>query len=116
MLYLYLHPIPFDDLRSKCTIDLSKCSSADLADECENIIQHHKTCILFLGFLDVGWMLDPKHEARIRRVIRKFETHLVSIHLESIPRSWKNEIEIVYFKNEKDGCSQIINDGSALLD
>lgn len=116
MLHLYLYPKSFSVLRDMCTIDFSKIPSDQLADECEKIIQHHRTCILFLGYLDVGWMLDPKHEARIRRVIRKFETHVVSFHLESIPHSWKNEIDTVYVQEVKNGHAEVIDNGSTIQD
>jgi hypothetical protein len=114
MLHLYLYPVAFDLIRKKCTIDISKLSSENLADECEKILQHHTECVLFLGYLDVGWMLDPKHEARIRRAIRKFETHLVSFHLESIPHSWKNEIEMLHVQEDKNGDTKTIDNGSAV--
>ena len=104
----------FEELRSHCTIDVSKLSSDMLADECEKIMQHHKDCILFLGYLDVGWMLDPKHEARIRQVIRKFETHVVCFHMESIPFAWKNEIDTVYFQSPKNGDTKVIDNGCAI--
>jgi len=116
MLHLYLYPKSFSLLRSVCTIDLSKLPIELLADECEKIIQHHKTCILFLGYVDVGWMLDPRHEARIRPAIRKFETHMVSFHLESIPHSWKNEIDTLYVQSPKNGDAKTINDGCTLQD
>jgi hypothetical protein len=93
---------------------MSKIPSDQLADECERVLQHHKECVLFFGFLEPGWMLDPKHEARIRLAIRKFETHIVTFHLESLPYSWKNEIDTLYSKKTKDGESQIIDNGCAV--
>ena len=93
---------------------MSRLSSENLADECDKVFQHHKDCVIFLGFLEPGWMLDPKHEARIRRVIRKFETHMVAFHLESIPFSWKNEIDTVYSDPSKNGDSTPINDGGPI--
>ena len=50
-------------------------------------------------------MLDSKHEGRIRRIIRKHETHLVCFFPESIPFSWKNEINVAYLENTKNGES-----------
>jgi hypothetical protein len=93
------------------TIDLSRVPSNQLADECDNILAHHTDCKLFFGFLEPGFMLDPKHEARIRKCIRKFECHLICFHLESIPFSWKNEIDTVYCKSSQNGHSEIVNDG-----
>jgi len=116
MLHLYLYLKSFEEIRSKCTIDMSKIPSDKLADECDNVMNHHPSCILFLGFLEVGWMLDPKHEARLRRIIRKFETHLVCFHLDSLPYSWKNEIHTLYTEKPKDGSSEIVNNGGALHD
>jgi hypothetical protein len=97
-----------------CTIDLSRVLSSDLANECDNILSHHKECKIFLGFLEPGFMIDPKHEARIRKCIRKFDCHLICFHLESLPFSWKNEITIIYGKSPQNGPAKIINDGSAL--
>ena len=114
MIQLYNYIPDFSIIRNKCTIDLSKLPSDKLAEECERIIQHHHECILFLGFLEAGWMLDPRHEARIRMAIRKFETHIVTLHLESLPFAWKNEIDTVYIDYPKDGCTKAINDGCAL--
>jgi hypothetical protein len=94
---------------------LSKIPSHELADVCDNIIQHHPSAIIFLGYLDVGWMLDTKHEARIRNVIRKFEVHLVTCHLESIPYSWKNEIDTLYIEVPKDGRPKAINNGCTMF-
>jgi hypothetical protein len=114
MIHLYLDLQPFEIFRSKCDIDMSKIPAERLADECDNILQHHKTSKLFFGYLDPGWMLDPRHEARIRNTIRKFEVHMVTFHLESIPHAWKNEIDTVYVKTSKDGGPKTINDGCAI--
>lgn len=111
MIHLYLFIPSFEEIRCKCSIDLSKTPSHELADVCDNILQHHPSATIFLGYLDIGWMLDPRHEARIRNIIRKFEVHLVTFHLESIPHSWKNEIDTLYIENPKDGSSKAINDG-----
>ena len=107
-IYLFSH-------KPDCTVDLSKIPSNELADECDNILNHHKECKIFFGFLEPGFMLDLKHEARIRRCIRKFDCHIISFHLESIPFSWKNEIDIIYTNYvKKDGSSEIINNGSSV--
>jgi hypothetical protein len=116
MLHVYLYLESLEVLRSKCTIDMSRIPLDKLADECDNIIQHHRNAILFLGYIDVGWMLDPKHETRIRHCIRKFETHVITLFKESIPYSWKNEIDTLYFKSTKNGSPEIINDGSIVHD
>jgi len=108
-LFLYLHS--FEDLRSKCDIDMSKIPSDKLADECDNILQHHKNLKLFFGYLDVGWMLDPKYEARIRNTIRKFDVYMITFHLDSVPHSWKNEIDTMYVEGVKNGGSEIVDNG-----
>jgi hypothetical protein len=105
MLFIYTFFKPFDYIRKKCTIDLSMCSIETLAEECEKIVNHHADAIVFLGYLEPGWMIDPKHEPRIRKMIRKFEVHMECFHLESLPFSWKNEIDTVYLEGFKDGDS-----------
>ena len=114
MLQLYLYFIDFEKLRLVCDIDMSKIPLDRLADECDNILQHHKTCKLFFGYLDVGWMLDPKHEARIRNCVRKFEVHMITFHLDSVPYSWKNEIDTLHISRIENGDSEVINDGCAV--
>ena len=99
MLYVYTYLKPFDSIRKLCKIDLSKVSAENLADECDILIKHHNDSKIFLGYLEPGWMLDSKHEARIRRVIRKFDTYIVCIHMDSIPFSWKNEIDTLYLED-----------------
>ena len=115
MLHLYTYLKSFEDIRSLCDIDLSRVSSESLADECDRIFQHHKKCVIFMGYLEPGWMLDNRHEARIRNCIRKFEVHLICFHIESIPYSWKNEIDTVYLKDIKDGPTEAIDNGSSIL-
>ena len=86
-------------------IDLSKVPSATLADACSNIVGHHKSCVVFLGYIEPGWMLDLQSQTRIRRLFRKFPVGLVVNFTESLPFSWKNEIDMIYtFKPlNKDG-------------
>jgi hypothetical protein len=97
MLYVYTYFKDFNELREN-SIDLSTVSSCDLAERCEVLLQHSNDKNVFLGYLEPGWMLDSKHEARIREIIRKFHTTIVCFHLKSLPFSWKNEIDIVYLK------------------
>ena len=111
MIHLYLYLQPFEYFRLVCNIDMSKIPADKLADECDNIFQHHKTSKLFFGYLDPGWMLDPRHEARIRNTIRKFEVYVVTFHLESLPHAWKNEIDTVYVQNPKDGGAKTVDNG-----
>ena len=116
MLNIYFFLEDFTTLRKKCTIDLSLVPINSLADECDQVLQHQQDCIIFLGYLEPGWMLDPKDEGRIRRLIRKFECHLICLHPQSLPFSWKNEIMIAYTKSSlnQNGTTEIINDGSSV--
>ena len=101
--------------KGKRLFDFSSIASHKLADEAESLIQHHSDCIVFLGYLEPGWMLDPKHEARLRALFRKFETHMICFFPESIPFSWKNEIDIIYLnKLQQNECPKIINNGSTM--
>jgi hypothetical protein len=97
----------------KC-IDLSKLSSDNLVTESDSIVQHHKDCCIFLGYLEPGWMLEPSHQTRIRKLFRKFPVGVVLHHVESLPNSWKNEIDTVYTFNDlkKHGESDSIHNGS----
>jgi hypothetical protein len=95
-------------------IDLSKTSLTDLADQCESVVNHHKKCIVFLGYLEPGWMLDASSQTRIRKLIRKFPVAMVCYFLESLPFSWKNEIDILYLNNLKHGSTSVVDNGSSL--
>ena len=95
-------------------IDLSKVPLSQLSDECDSVVSHHKNCIIFLGYLEPGWMLDSMSQTRLRKLIRKFPVAVVCQFLESLPFSWKNEIDILYLKDSKNGSASIVNDGSSL--
>ncbi len=97
-------------------IDLSKVSSENLADECDSIFSHHKECFVFLGYIEPGWMLEPSQQTRIRKLFRKFPVGLVLEYPESLPYSWKNEIDIIYRYNDlnKHGDPNSIDNGSSL--
>jgi len=99
-------------------VDLSKLSPESLAIECDSIVQHHKDCCVFLGYLEPGWMIEPSHQTRIRKLFRKFPVGLVLHYVESLPHSWKNEIDIVYTYNDlkKHGESNSIHNGSSVHD
>jgi hypothetical protein len=77
-------------------IDLSRVPSSNLVLEAESILQHHTKCCVFLGYLEPGWMLEPSHQTRIRKLFRKFSVGFVTQFVESIPFSWKNEIHTFY--------------------
>jgi hypothetical protein len=95
-------------------IDLSKVASTNLPQECDAIVNHHKTCAVFLGYLEPGWMLDSPSQTRLRKLFRKFPVAFVCHFLESLPLSWKNEIDILYSRDPKHGASTSVNDGSAV--
>jgi len=99
-------------------VDLSKILSESLADEADSIVQHHKDCCVFLGYVEPGWMLEPAHQTRLRKLIRKFPVGIVLHYVESLPHSWKNEIDIVYTYNglNTHGESNSVNDGSSVHD
>jgi len=80
----------------KHLIDLSKIPPDTLAEESDSIVNHHKDCVVFLGYLEPGWMLDNMSQTRIRKLFRKFDVGLVTQFTESLPFSWKNEIDIIY--------------------
>ncbi len=97
-------------------VDLSKVSPISLVDESDSIVQHHKDCCIFLGYLEPGWMLDPTHQTRLRKLFRKFPVGLVTHYTESLPYSWKNEIDILYtFKDlNNHGNSNSVDNGRAV--
>ena len=86
----------FEEMFHIQCIDLSKVSTNLLVSEVESILNHHKECCVFLGYLEPGWMLDPTHQTRIRKLFRKFNVGLVVNFVESLPFSWKNEIHTLY--------------------
>lgn len=95
-------------------IDLSKVQSSSLAEEAISIVEHHKSCYVFLGYLEPGWMLDASSQVKLRRLFRKFSVGIVSQFSESLPFSWKNEIHTIYtFKSaNKNGGPYSVHDGS----
>jgi hypothetical protein len=95
-------------------IDLSKVPLIQLSDESDSILAHHKDCVIFLGYIEPGWMLDSMSQTRIRKLIRKFPVAFICSFLESLPFSWKNEIDILYLKDSKHGTSSIVDNGNSL--
>lgn len=81
---------------SKKVLDLSKVGSSNLAYESLAIVNHHSDIVVFLGYLEPGWMLEPAHQVQLRKLIRKFPVAVVCKFVDSIPFSWKNEIDTVY--------------------
>jgi hypothetical protein len=86
----------YEENSGKTFIDLSTRPSDTLADEADSIVDHHSNCAVFLGYIEPGWMLDPTHQTRMRRLIRKFPVALVCEFVESLPHSWKTDIHTFY--------------------
>ena len=107
----------FKDLFSdKTFLDLSRVSLDDLANESTAIVNHHSNCAIFLGHLEPGFMLDSISQVILRKLIRKFPTGLICRFTESLPFSWKNEIDTLYIQKalNTNGSTNSINDGSSL--
>lgn len=77
-------------------IDLSKIESDTIYEQADSIRSHHTNACVFLGYLEPGWMLNLQHQTLMREVFRKFDVGFVYGVKESIPFSWKNEIEVLY--------------------
>jgi hypothetical protein len=102
--------------KEKTFIDLSTRPSWTLAEESESIVEHHSGVSVFLGYLEPGWMIEPAHQTRMRHLIRKFPVGIVCEFVESLPHSWKTDIDTFYTEVplNKNGHSDSLNDGSAL--
>ena len=77
-------------------VDLSTIPSDSLAEQAESILQHHTHTSIFLGYLEAGWMLELSDQTLLRKLIRIHEVGIVCNYQDSLPFSWKNEIEVVY--------------------
>ena len=84
---------------SKKVLDLSKVGCATLAAESLSIVNHHSDIVVFLGYLEPGLMLEPSHQVQLRKLIRKFPVAMLTKFVDSIPYSWKNEIDTIYSEN-----------------
>jgi hypothetical protein len=97
-------------------LDLSKLSSKQLAEESNSIVNHHKSACVFLGYLEPGWMLESAHQTQIRKLFRKFPVAMLTHFVESLPFSWKNEIDTIYIQSPVNGISGSLDNGSSLQD
>ena len=77
-------------------VDLSTIASDTLIEQSDAIIQHHTEACVFLGYLEPGWMLELSCQTLMRTLIRTHEVGMVCQYPESLPFSWKNEIEVLY--------------------
>jgi hypothetical protein len=107
----------FKDLfNDKPFLDLSKVPLDEIANESMAIVNHHSNCAIFLGHLEPGFMLDSISQVILRKLIRKFPTGIICKFTESLPFSWKNEIDTLYIQKplNSNGSTSFINDGSSL--
>ena len=77
-------------------VDISNKPSEQLVEQSESILSHHSNVCVFLGYLEPGWMLEPAHQTLLRNLFRKFDVGFVCKFTDSIPFSWKNEIDVLY--------------------
>lgn len=127
MLNVYHTDVSFEDIRASLKgpdfVDLSKIPSEEIADTADSIRSHHPEAIVFLGWIE-GWMLDPKHEVRLRSLIRNHEVFCVTFFLDSLSYAWKCETRVIYTKTDevistgidRNGDSQTFHDGCAVDD
>ena len=104
--YLYNTSKPAD------CFDLSYEPISSLADIALGILAHHKTAVIWLGYLE-GWMLTPEEETRMRPVIRTFHCHAITREPMSFSQAWKNEIDTIYIK-DVNGSANPDNNGGAI--
>lgn len=107
----------FKDLfNDKPFLDLSKVPLDEIANESMAIVNHHSNCAIFLGHLEPGFMLDSISQVILRKLIRKFPIGIICKFTESLPFSWKNEIDTLYIQKplNSNGSTSFINDGSSL--
>ena len=91
MLDVYTYRIPKP---TQC-IDFSILPLDELVDAAISVHEHQKGVRVWLGYLE-GWMLSPREEVLIRKLIRKFECILVTAFPLALSQSWKNEIRRIY--------------------
>lgn len=95
MLYVYSY------LRKKplqC-FDLSKTPLDELADTAIALHNHQRSGTVWFGYLD-GWMLSPREEVLMRKVIRKFDCILITHYPVALPHAWKNEIDTLFTEDD----------------
>jgi hypothetical protein len=108
MLTVYTYPIP----KPANVFDVSGISLDELVDACLAILHHQKSAHIWFGYLD-GWMLNPREEVLLRKVIRTFPCTVVSHFPLAFSQSWKNEIDTIY-TSPLNGDPNTDNNGSTL--
>lgn len=81
--------------RPEQALDLAGLPLDELTRAALDFHDHQKTGSIWFGYLE-GWMLTPHEEVLLRKVIRKFECHLVTVFPFSLSQAWKNEIATIY--------------------
>jgi hypothetical protein len=102
--------------KDRTFIDLSKVPLNELSDEAMAIVNHHSNCAIFLGHLEPGFMLDSISQVILRKLIRKFPTGIICKFTESLPFSWKNEIDTLYIQKplNSNGTTSFVDNGSSI--
>lgn len=102
--------------KDRTFIDLSKVPLNELSDESMAIVNHHSNCAIFLGHLEPGFMLDSISQVILRKLIRKFPTGIICKFTESLPFSWKNEIDTLYIQKplNSNGSTSFVDNGSSI--
>ncbi len=105
MLTIYTYKVPKP---TEC-FDMSAIPLDELTDTLLSIVTHQSTGHVWFGYLD-GWMLTPREEVLLRKVLRKFSCSCVSFFPMAFSQAWKNEIDIIY-TDPGHGHSRINHDG-----
>ena len=93
MLTVYTYSIP----KPRDCFDLSGLPLDELCDAALSIHEHQRTATIWLGYLD-GWMLNPREEVLLRKLLRDFSCLVVCRNPLNLSHSWKNEIDTIYTK------------------
>lgn len=111
MLTVYTTMVP----KPPDSIDLSRVPLDELVDAALSVHAHQTSCTVWFGYLD-GWMLTPREDILLRRVLRKFECFLVTSVPLALSQSWKNELRTVYTADPHYGAPGTHHDGGAVHD
>lgn len=107
MLTVYTYRIP----KPMHVFDVSDTPLDELADRCLDIFHHQRDVTLWFGYLD-GWMLNPREEVLLRKVIRAFPCVCVSLFPLAFSQAWKNEIDTIYTDSSHGDANSNHNGGS----
>ena len=110
MLTVYTYPAS----KPAGAFDVSGISLDELVDACLAILHHQKNAHIWFGYLD-GWMLNPREEVLLRKVLRAFPCSVVSHFPLAFSQSWKNEIDTIY-TSPVNGDPNLNHNGSVIHD